>query len=241
MHPLKLLAVPALAIALAACGGSQADGKGSPANAAEAGKPAPAAAAAPAQGASSPPTTSQGNATMHTVDFFVPAGMKAVETLRGDLTGAGRSDALVIVSPPPTGKEKLGEGAPRTVILLTQDAAGSLEKAAENARIVPCARCGGLAGDPYAFSRIEKGRFTISLSGGSRERWADDFAFHYAPEQKTWLLEKVTRELTDTETEQHKALELTSKDFGQVAFADFDPASLPKPAPLEQQGSADTH
>jgi hypothetical protein len=177
----------------------------------------------------------------HDVHSFVPAGMKVVESARGDLTGAGHSDALLVISPPSSANEKLGEGAPRAVLLLTQDAAGSLQKVAENRRIVPCARCGGLAGDPYAFSRIEKGQFTISISGGSRERWADDYTFRYAADRNTWFLYKVTRELTDTQTEQHKALELTPKDFGQIAFADFDPTELPRIEPPTEHRSTETN
>ena len=238
MPPLKLIA-PTLAIALAACGGPHTEG-----NAASTGAEPnmPATTVPPDRQQSAPPvTTPEGNAPMNDVDSFVPAGMKVVETLRGDLTGAGRSDALMVVSPPPAGNEKLGEGAPRTVILLTQDASGSLHKAAENARIVPCASCGGLAGDPYAFSRIEKGQFTIVVSGGSRERWGDDFTFRYAADRKTWLLDKVVRRLTDTQTEQRKVVELAPKDFGQVPFADFDPTTLPKVGPLQETGEADTN
>ncbi|MBG3850543.1 hypothetical protein ABQZ69_13185 [Xanthomonas sp. WHRI 8391] len=178
---------------------------------------------------------------MGTIDSFVPAGSKALETIRGDLTGSGHSDALVVVSPPATGSEKLGEGQPRTVLLLTQIAEGALQKAAENRKIVPCARCGGLAGDPYAFSRIQKGQFTISISGGSRERWADDFTFKYSADQQTWMLDKVVRDLTDTETEQHNTLELTSKDFGTVTFQDFDPATLKKVAALDEAGNEKTN
>lgn len=178
---------------------------------------------------------------MQDVSSFIPNGMKALETVRGDLTGNGYSDALLVLSPPESDEDKLGEGPPRTVLLLIQDASGALHKAAENARIVPCARCGGMAGDPYAFSRIEAGRFTLSLSGGSRERWADDYTFRYVPEQKTWQLDKAVRELTDTQSGQHTALELTAKDFGQVAFADFDPSTLAKPMPLPEQEGADPH
>jgi hypothetical protein len=236
LQPLKMLA-PALAIALAACGGPHADAN----NASAGAKPDKPSAAPPDQHQSAPPVTTQGNAPMHEVDSFVPAGMKVVETIRGDLTGAGHSDALIVVSPPPAGNEKLGEGAPRTVILLIQDASGALHKSAENARIVPCARCGGLAGDPYAYSRIEKGQFTISVSGGSRERWGDDFTFRYAADRKTWLLDKVVRELTDTQTEQHKALELAPRDFGPVPFADFDPANLPKVEPLQEKDEVETN
>ncbi len=229
MHFLKFSS-PLLALALVACGGAPADGKSADM------RDTPQQSPSPSQQNQGQNATAnqQGSAPVQNVASFVPAGMEAVDTLRGDLTGTGRSDALLVVSPPSPAGEKLGQGAPRTVILLTQNERGELHKAAENAHIVPCANCGGMAGDPYAFSRIEKGQFTISISGGSRERWADDFTFRYAPDSKTWLLDKVVRELTDTQSEQHKQLELTAKDFGQVAFADFDPAKLPKVAPLDE-------
>ncbi|MEE7545774.1 hypothetical protein HF319_00810 [Xanthomonas sp. Kuri4-1] len=162
-------------------------------------------------------------------DSFIPTGWKALEKVRGDLTGAGRSDALVVASPPSAEEEKLGEGEPRTVLLLKQDAAGLLTRVAENRRIVPCARCGGLAGDPYAYSRIEKGGFTLSISAGSRERWADDYSFRYRPDEGTWVLDKVMREVTDTESDQLRKLELTDKDFGHITFEDFDPVKLARP------------
>lgn len=228
MRPFRLIG-PALAVALAACNGPQAGGAAEQSNAA-AGTAAtqPSAPAAP-----TPATPTQGTVPMGTIDSFIPAGSKALETIRGDLTGAGRSDALVVISPSSTGAEKLGEGQPRTVLLLTQTADGAMQKASENSKIVPCARCGGLAGDPYAFSRIQTGQFTISISGGSRERWADDFTFKYSADKQTWLLDKVVRDLSDTETEQHNTLELTAKDFGTVAFQEFDPSTLKKAAALD--------
>ncbi|MBB3804381.1 glucose/arabinose dehydrogenase [Xanthomonas arboricola] len=241
MHPFRLtcpVLATALAIALAACNGPQA-AAGAPET------PAATAAAATSQPSTpnSPPsaTSTQGTVPMGTIDSFVPAGSKALETIRGDLTGAGRSDALLVVSPPSTGTEKLGEGTPRTVMLLTQQADGAFQKAAENSKIVPCARCGGLAGDPYAFSRIQPGQFTISISGGSRERWADDFTFKYSADKRTWLLDKVVRDLSDTETEQHNTLELTTNDFGMVAFQEFDPATLKKTAALDEAAGEKTN
>lgn len=166
------------------------------------------------------------------VDSFVPAGMKALETLRGDLTGAGHSDVLLISSPPSKAGEKLGQGEPRVVSILVQDQNGDLKEAARNSKVVPCARCGGVAGDPYGYARIDKGTFLISVSGGSRERWAEDYSFRYDPAQQTWLLDRVVREVTDTETEQNKKTELTSKEFGTIKFSDFDPASLPQTGTL---------
>jgi hypothetical protein len=224
------LGIALVTIALSACGNAASDRAATT-------EPAPSGSAAPvsepAAEATPPPPTSQGTATMTDVDSFVPAGMKAMETLRGDLTGAGHSDALLIVSAPAKPGEKLGEGAPRTVVLVVQDENGDLREVARNNKIVPCARCGGLAGDPYGYARIDKAAFLISVSGGSRERWAEDYSFRYDPAQQTWLLDRVVREVTDTETDANKRTELTSKEFGSIAFASFDPASLPQAGTLQ--------
>lgn len=159
---------------------------------------------------------------------FVPEGATLVDTVRGDLTGRGTADALIVFSPAATGQQPLGDGPVRTVVLMTRDASGRLQNAAENARIVPCARCGGIAGDPYAYARIEAGTVTLAVAGGSRERWFHDYVFRYAPERATWQLEQVVRGVTDTQTGLQKQTELTAADFGDIGFADFDPATLPR-------------
>lgn len=161
---------------------------------------------------------------------FVPQGATLVDTVQGDLTGRGTSDALIVFSPATTETQPLGDGPPRTIVLLTRDASGGLKRAAENARIVPCERCGGMAGDPYAYARIEAGTVTLAVAGGSRERWFSDYVFRYAPERATWQLQNVVRGVTDTQTGLQKQTELLAADFGDIGFADFDPAILP-PAP----------
>lgn len=165
---------------------------------------------------------------MTNLTAFVPAGAKVLDAQRGDLDGLGGKGVVLVIDPPSTGSEKLGEGEPRTVALLTEDESGSLAKVVENSRIIPCARCGGIAGDPYGYSRIDNGTITISTSGGSRERWANDYTFRYAPDSSTWVLNKVVRQVTDSATDQSKTLELTAADFGRIPFADFDPANLDK-------------
>lgn len=165
---------------------------------------------------------------MRDLAAFVPTGSKLLDSTQGDLTGNGGMGVLLVIDPIATGDEKLGEGKPRIVVLLTQDTSGALQKIAENSRIVPCARCGGLAGDPYAYARIDKGQFTLSISGGSRERWGDDFTFRYSATGNTWLLDKVVRQVVDTATDEEKTLNLGSKDFGEVSFEEFNPVSLPK-------------
>lgn len=164
---------------------------------------------------------------------FIPSGSDAIDTVRGDLTGKGTEDAVLVTSPGTTPDVPLGEGPARTVILLTRDTAGRLHKAAENSRIVPCARCGGLAGDPYAYTRIDAGLLTIAISGGSRERWFDDYTFRYSAREAAWYLERVVRGVSDTQSDRQAQIELTAEDFGVVSFADFDPATLPADASLK--------
>ncbi|PBS11713.1 hypothetical protein CMZ82_13605 [Lysobacteraceae bacterium NML93-0792] len=157
---------------------------------------------------------------------FVPAGATLVDSVVGDLTGGGRSDALIVFAPASSEQDRLGEGPARTVVLLTRDQSGRLQRAAENARLIPCARCGGVAGDPYGDARIDAGTVTIAVSGGSRERWFSDYVFRYAAEQGDWLLDRVIRGVTDTQTGIQKQAELTAADFGEMPFSRFDPGSL---------------
>jgi hypothetical protein len=164
---------------------------------------------------------------------FVPEGATLVDTVRGDLTGRGTSDALIVFSPATAEAHPLGDGPARTIVLLTRDAPGSLQKVAENARIVPCERCGGIAGDPYAYARIEAGAVTVAVAGGSRERWFHDYIFRYVPGRAIWQLEQVVRGVTDTQTELQKKTELTAADFGDIGFADFDPETLPAAPALD--------
>lgn len=160
---------------------------------------------------------------------FAPRGATVVDAVRGDLTGRNTSDVLIVFAPAGAASQTLGDGPPRTVTLLQRDASGQLRKASENARIVPCERCGGVVGDPYAYARIEAGTVTVSVAGGSRERWFYDYAFRYSHERATWLLDRVVRGVTDTRTRRKKRTELTAADFGDIGFADFDPATLPAP------------
>ena len=151
---------------------------------------------------------------------------RLLDTKIGDINGDGKPDALLVLDPPTDGSEKLGEGSLRTVLLLIRQASGQLEKAAQNDKLVPCAQCGGIAGDPYSYTQVGKGQFTVVTEGGSREHWSNEYSFAYDTMQGTWLLHEVKREVVDQETGQSKALDLTPKDFGTVRFQDADPATL---------------
>lgn len=182
-------------------------------------RPAPAPTAA---------KTAKGHA-MDDLTAFATDGAKVLESVKGDLTGAGHADVLLVLDPPAKGDEKQGQGPNRNVVLLVRDDAGQLHKAAANARIIPCALCGGVSGDPYAYSKIGKGQFTIVVGGGSRERWTDEYTFTYVSDKKNWITSGVARKVTDTDTGKEKHLDLTSRELGTVLFSDFDPSHLPEP------------
>lgn len=153
---------------------------------------------------------------------------RLLDAKTGDINGDGKPDTLLVLDPPTTGAEKLGEGPSRIVLLLTRNASGQREKAAQNDKLVPCAQCGGIAGDPYSYTQVGNGQFTVVTEGGSREHWSNEYFFSYAQAQDGWLLHEVKREVTDQKTGKHKVLDLVPKDFGTVRFLDFDPATLPE-------------
>lgn len=172
-------------------------------------------------------TTPQGS-TMDDLKRFATDGMSILESKNGDLTGNGGKDVLLVLDPPAAPNAKLGEGAGRRVAVLVRDASGQLHEAASNDRIVPCATCGGMAGDPFGYTRIAPGQFTIVNGGGSRERWSDEYTFTYAPDKKDWFVSHVVRRVDDTETGAHKAVDLTAKELGSTTFKAFDPSHLPE-------------
>jgi hypothetical protein len=172
--------------------------------------------------------SSHKEATMAELSAFAEGDSKILSSEQGDLSGNGTLGVVLVLDHPGTGTEKLGEGKPRSVLLLTRDNAGKLQKAKQNDRLVPCAQCGGMVGDPFGYVRMDKGGFTALVEGGSRERWSDEYSFKYSADQQDWLLDKAVRAVTDTQTGEEKNIELTGKDFGTIRFEEFDPKTLPK-------------
>lgn len=162
------------------------------------------------------------------LDAFVEGNAKILDSQQGDLKGNGERGAVLVLDHPGAGNEKLGEGEPRTVLLIVRDGAGKLQKIGKNDRLVPCAQCGGMAGDPFGYIQVGEGQFTVVTEGGPRERWSDEYAFKYSIEQQDWLLDKAVRTVTDTETGEEAHIELNGKDFGTIRFEEFDPKTLSK-------------
>jgi hypothetical protein len=165
---------------------------------------------------------------MDDLTSFATGGARVLDSKLGDITGDGRGGAVLVLDPASHDSERLGEGSARDVILLVRDASGHLSKVASNKRIVPCGSCGGVAGDPYGYVRVEAGKLMVAVGGGSRERWADEYSFTYVNARKDWFVSSVHRKVIDTETDKEKHVDLTATELGTISFSDFDPSHLPE-------------
>ncbi len=161
---------------------------------------------------------------------FAEGNTKILDIQQGDLTGDGGQGAALVLDHPGTGSEKLGEGEPRSLLLIMRDSAGKLQQVGRNDLLIPCAQCGGMAGDPFGYIQVNEGRFTVLTEGGSRERWSNEYTFKYSAEQQDWLLEKTVWTMADTETGEERRIELTSKEFGSIRFDELVPETLQKVA-----------
>ena len=158
---------------------------------------------------------------------FATGGANILASETGDLTGDGRSDAVLVLDPPASGSAP-GELEYRTVALLIRDDQGQLQKVSQNDKLIPCATCGGAAGDPFGYARIKNGELTLVTEGGSRERWSSEYVFKYVAAQNDLVLEKVDRSAFDQISQQSVSRTFTQKDFGNVAFSKFNPSIVPE-------------
>ncbi|HZX78973.1 hypothetical protein [Lysobacter sp.] len=209
-------------LALMACSqGVQAEAESS---AARETKPAASrAGSSPVKANQSSEEDAKATSSAEELHAHVPEGSTLIDSVGGDLNGDGRPDALLVLDTG-NGDERLGEGVPRTVVLLVRDASGTLQPAKRNERLVPCETCGGVAGDPYGYVRIDKDRFTVAVGGGSRERWSDDYTFTYA--NGGWYVDKIVRSVVDMESGKQKRKEFTPRELGELSFEDLDPSKL---------------
>ncbi|KPG78576.1 hypothetical protein [Stenotrophomonas geniculata] len=166
-------------------------------------------------------------ANMDNALAFVPSGANLLEAVRGDLTGNGIDDQLLVIDQPaPDGLVPGEHGPNRVLLLLLSDAAGRWQLAARNDKLVPCSTRGGIAGDPFAYVTIEDGAFSVITNGGSRERWSSTYRFRYAPADKACWVDGVRRKVVDIETEATNIRDYSVAELGRVRFEDFDPSSV---------------
>lgn len=119
---------------------------------------------------------------------FVPAGFQTLDFAAADLDADGRPDVVLILRR--TDEDDVANGeAGRPLLLLLRQPDGRLAQGRRAERLVYCRACGGMLGDPYQGLTATRGRFTVSLAGGSASaHWAVEYTFAYDSTAKDWLL-----------------------------------------------------
>jgi hypothetical protein len=152
---------------------------------------------------------------------FVPAGYDPLSVDSADLDNDGVKDYVLVLQK----KGDTDEGS-RPLLVITKARDGTLRQRARNDKLVYCASCGGVMGDPYQGVEAKPGRFAVSHYGGSASRWAVTYRFAYSRRDSAWQLVRVEEESFhsgDPEKTLKKHVYVPPKDFGKIDLADFDP------------------
>jgi hypothetical protein len=158
---------------------------------------------------------------------FVDKGRIPIALETGDLNADRKKDLILVISEvvPENAPYEEGAGA-RSVLILIGESDGSLSLAARNDTVAYCKNCGGVYGDPFAGVTIRGTRFTVSNYGGSNSRWSYSYTFAYSRRDRNWQLvraEESTFHALEPERTTRTRIYTPPKNFGLIAFADFDP------------------
>lgn len=163
---------------------------------------------------------------------FVLSGTRAMCAARADLNADGLRDYVLVL-------EKLNErdtsstwsAAPRPLLVVVRQPGGTLHVAARNDRLVYCAACGGMFGDPFEGVHVRAGTFTVYHYGGSSWRWRADYTFRYVQDAGTWRLTRV-EELSYHASwpEKMEKTVFVADHLGDIDLADFHPDHWKRPS-----------
>jgi hypothetical protein len=157
---------------------------------------------------------------------FLLHNTKPIEMKSADLNGDGKADYIMVLTSTnvEAGQEHNDESR-RITLIIVRKPEGELSIAARNHSVAFCAGCGGAMGDPFEGVEVKKGSFTITNSGGSRDRWSSSFQFNYSRKDNAWQLVKVTETSRDSLKANSGSVKVMTppKHYGKIDFVDFDP------------------
>jgi hypothetical protein len=153
---------------------------------------------------------------------FVPRGWKIEGQVEGDLNADSKPDTVLkLIEDLP---EETAEGALNTryraLLVLLRTGTGKLQRAAAGTRVLQCAGCGGMLGNPGGgVISIEKGVLVIDQLSGSRESTDLTQRFRYDPRLKRFVLigedvvnaDRLTGESTSESTNYLTGVKITKK------------------------------
>jgi hypothetical protein len=157
------------------------------------------------------------------VKVFIEKEMTAIALESADLNGDGTKDYILVTEKTKSQPTNGDTDDKRRLIILTCDKTGKLTLVARNDKIVYCRSCG----DPFDGVEANRKSFTVYNYGGSWQRWGDYYQFNYSQKDRTWqlvLVEKISYDSHDTDKVKTKTF--TSKKFGKINIAKFDPVAI---------------
>jgi hypothetical protein len=159
---------------------------------------------------------------------FVLPGTRALCAAGADLNADRLRDYVLVLENEDEDEDTTAlvlSDAPRPLLVVVRRPGGALHVGARNDRVVYCAGCGGIFGDPLEGVEVEAGTFTVHHYGGSAWRWRADYTFRYVQGAGTWRLTKVV-ELSYHTSEPDKMEQtvfVAPDHFGEIDLADFHP------------------
>jgi hypothetical protein len=142
-----------------------------------------------------------------------------------DVNGDSTDDYVVAVQLDRDPQNDASDENDRELVVITKKGE-TCAIAAKSKKVMLCSTCGGVMGDPFESIQAGKKWFSVSHSGGSRERWTTIVKVGYSRRDKNWQLIEVRNYSTDTMDESDSGkttVHKPPKDFGLITFESFDP------------------
>ncbi len=135
------------------------------------------------------------------INAFIPAGFEVLDFAKDDINNDKLVDYILVCK---SKKEAEDGGLPRPMLLILQDANKKYKVVKRSDKIIMCAGCGGVMGDPFSGIEIKDGNFTIQHYGGSSWRWSKDATFRFDG-KNNWVL-NLEKNMTFHASEPEKTL-----------------------------------
>lgn len=150
---------------------------------------------------------------------FIPAGYTILDSTSGDLNKDGYTDMVLILK---NEKESTQNDLARPLFILHGTKSKKYILFSSNNKVVFCASCGGVFGDPYSRLVVKSNFFSVEHYGGSNWRWTRIITFKYDLKKKAYVLHRDAGESFHTSDPDKTTPAVHSKkDFDKLLFKDY--------------------
>ncbi|MGH1335914.1 MAG: hypothetical protein ACRBFS_07280 [Aureispira sp.] len=132
------------------------------------------------------------------VEAFIGAGQTLLREVEGDLNNDGIPDKVIVLENPANKAQPDELSPPRSLVILQGNPQGQYRLWASSDKVVLCAQCGGIIGDPFRTIQIDQEAIILQQDGGSRERWERNSSIALHPTTEEWIIVKDKLTVVDT-------------------------------------------